>query len=230
MENALTIYDEQLLRIQHYKNHPQMLPFIGKNWGKGMKKVLLIGESHFMRDPVNNSKKWYETTKNELSINQRQDTSPREIITMGYLKKSFGDNRIFSEINTIMNRMSNGEKDILYFSFLNFFQRPAIKKNESFDKLDISIGNEVVKEATEILQPEYIFILSYKAWDRLNIDYDSNLLMELFKRDRIKYSCHPTQKWWTVESEEYKIDKEKGTGKERFEHFIKSILNNVSEI
>jgi hypothetical protein len=25
---------EELEKIEHYKNYPQMLPFIGKHWGK----------------------------------------------------------------------------------------------------------------------------------------------------------------------------------------------------
>jgi hypothetical protein len=71
MENILSIYneqyDEQLLKIGHYKNHPQMLPFIGRNWGNEMKKVLLIGESHVTKDGRNNSKDWYDLKKRDLT-------------------------------------------------------------------------------------------------------------------------------------------------------------------
>jgi hypothetical protein len=226
MENTLCSveYDENLSQIQHYRNHPQMLPFIGKNWGRNVERVLLIGESSFAGNSWDCSKNWYEITKKELNDKQRKDTSPREIIEDGYLKNSFGNNRIFSEINSIIKEISNGEKDILYFSFVNFFQRPAIKKNEKFNKLDISIGNKVIKEVVEILHPEYIFILSYIAWDRFNIDYDSKILIELFKKNKIEYSCHPTDYWWNRKSREYS-----GTAKEKFKNFMKNITNKIGE-
>jgi hypothetical protein len=160
MENILDIYDKKLLEIWHYSNHSQMLPFIGKNWGKGIKKVLLVGESHFMKNPLNISRNWYEITREELSYEQINDTSSRKIINDGYLRNSFAENRMLSEISCMIKQTSNNEKDFLYFSFLNFFQRPAIKKNEKFDKLDSSISNKVIKDVAEILQPEYLFFLT----------------------------------------------------------------------
>ncbi|MDR1176770.1 MAG: hypothetical protein LBK83_15005 [Treponema sp.] len=38
---------ERLEKIEHYKNYPQMIPFIGKYWGK-YKKLLIIAESHYL--------------------------------------------------------------------------------------------------------------------------------------------------------------------------------------
>jgi hypothetical protein len=39
-----------------------------------------------------------------LTDEQIKETSPREIIREGYLNKSFGENRIFGEINSIIKR------------------------------------------------------------------------------------------------------------------------------
>jgi hypothetical protein len=128
--------------------------------------------------------------------------------------------------------MSNGEKDILHFSFLNFFQRPAIKEDDDFNKLDNSIGNKVIKEVVGILQPEYIFLLSYKAWIGFNIDYDSKILMKLLEKGNIEYSCHPTSPSWNKESKEYSIprlNKERGTGKEKFKYSLNNIINGINE-
>jgi hypothetical protein len=214
-------YDENLSKIYHYRNHPQMLPFVGCNWGKEIKKILLVGESSFTENSLNKSKNWYETTNNDL-VNKQiiKDTSPREIIKEGYSKDSFGNYRIFTEINNIVKEISNNKKDILYLSFLNFFQRPAMTKNEDFDKFDISVGNKIVKEVVEILQPEYIFFLSNLAWNSFNIDYDSKILIKLFKEERINYSCHPTNPWWNRESKEYS-----GKAKEKFKCFLSVLIN-----
>jgi hypothetical protein len=204
-------YDEDLRTIPHYKNHPQMLPFIGKNWEKGVEKALLVGESSLTVYAFD----WYERSSKQLNHNQREDTSVREIIENGLRKDSFGVNRIFTEINSIIKNEYNGKKDLSYFSFMNFFQRPATKKNKVFDKRDISIGNKTIKEVLEILKPDYIFILSRLAWERLNIDYDSKILVKLFDEKKIEFSCHPTCSWWNRVTKPYS-----GIAKDKFIRFL----------
>ncbi len=41
-------YQKQLEEIKIFKQFPQLLPFVGKYYENNNKKLLLIGESHYM--------------------------------------------------------------------------------------------------------------------------------------------------------------------------------------
>lgn len=42
-----TDVEQKLDAIAHYERYPLMKPFIGENYFKARKRVLIIGESHF---------------------------------------------------------------------------------------------------------------------------------------------------------------------------------------
>ena len=41
MDNRTNKFDQELKKINHYQNHPQMIPFVGNQWGKQNKKILI---------------------------------------------------------------------------------------------------------------------------------------------------------------------------------------------
>jgi hypothetical protein len=220
-------YNTELLSIEHYKHHPQMVPFIGENWGKN-KKLLIVGESHFSENAPNDNFiiNWYERKKQDFSKEIIQDTSTVDIIEEGIKNEfNFRHNRIYSEINMVIKSIDD-KLDITYYSFMNFFQRPAKNKNEHFNKIDDAIGNITLKKVINIIQPEYLFFLSSRAWEGFSIDYDNEKIVQLYNEDKIGYSCHPTCSWWNRESKENsysKKNKENIAGKAAFKNFIELI-------
>jgi hypothetical protein len=174
-------------------------------------------------------KDWYFLKKEKLNEDQVNNTSSENIINNG-LNGNFGKNRIFSEINNAIKDVDY-ELDITYFAFMNFYQRPAIEKHEIFDKKDDSVANKTINEVIKILIPDYVFFLSSTAWDRLNIEYDNKILMNIFDNKKIGHSCHPTNNWWTRESNANSIfigsENEKNTGKMAFKKFLKNVVKKT---
>ena len=207
-----------------------MEPFIGKEWGN-IDKILLIGESHSLEGLANEKiiKNWYNLKKENLDEYQVDNTSTANMINNG-LNDNFGKNRIYSEINNAIKDV-DCKLDITYFAFMNFYQRPAIKKHEIFDKKDDSVANKTANEVIKILDPDYVFFLSSIAWDRLNIEYNNKILMDIFDNKKIGHSCHPTNSWWNRESNANSIrignESEKITGKMAFKTFLKNIIQKM---
>ena len=44
------VIDNELLSFSHFKNYPNYLPYIGKDYSNSKKKILIIAESHFYPD------------------------------------------------------------------------------------------------------------------------------------------------------------------------------------
>jgi hypothetical protein len=200
-----------------------MKPFIGEKWGKP-NKILLIGESHSLEGFADEKiiSDWYLLKEEKLTCDQRYNTTTEKLINDGLESGNYHKNRIYSEINSVVKEV-NCELDITYFAFMNFYQRPAIKEHEIFNKKDDSVANKTVNEVIKILEPDYVFFLSSTAWDRLNIEFDNKIFMDIFDHKKIGHSCHPTDPWWNKESNGNEIfigDREKNTGKMTFRKFI----------
>jgi len=233
-------FDKKLKEINHYKIHPQMIPFIGSYWGKAG-KMLVVGESNYLdnydkeakkrdnKDNKNIQKNWYNITSKELTRNQFRWTSTalaiNEAITDDYFYPGWGIWRSVKDVivETGFNPdKTNTSKVLCYLAYMNFFQRPALKSGESidYDEEDASIANDVLNKVVKIIGVDYIFFVSSMAWD----NFYQELLDELSKDKKIGHSCHPTCQWWNRESQKY--TKPKGqktiTGKESFKYFIKT--------
>ena len=103
-----------------------------------------------------------------------------------------------------------------YISFVNFFQRPAEKTGDSIhvNEQDIEIANQTMSEIIRIIEPEFIFFVSSKAW--------KNFDKSLFNRANTGHSCHPSCKWWNRKSKSYtkSPNKQSVTGQESFIDFM----------
>jgi len=68
------LFDEKLIsEIPHLKNYPQMKPYVGSKWTNQNRKVLLLGESHYipgneLRDLENETHltNWYQNTSDNF--------------------------------------------------------------------------------------------------------------------------------------------------------------------
>jgi hypothetical protein len=239
MEQINKKYNEKLLKIAHYKKHPQMIPFVGKSWGK-VGKMLVIGESHFLNDNDKNTSReenkkiwenWYKITSKILTKEQKWVTSTAPLIDKmiykmipGEYYSSWGIWRNIRDtiLETGFNPDPNNSSKILcYTAFMNFFQRPALESGKSIlssDK-DKEVANETLKGVVDIIKADYLFFVSSKAWENI----DKELLKELLINNvEVGHSCHPTCKWWNRKSKKYTKPnrKDKITGKESFKYFI----------
>ena len=62
MKNIETIFDNELSQIHHYIKFPSLMPFVGKSYIKASKKILFLGESHYLPNNSNinlNPQDWY---------------------------------------------------------------------------------------------------------------------------------------------------------------------------
>jgi len=235
MKNRTNDYDEKLKAIQHFQNHPQMIPFVGINWNGIYSSLLIIAESHYIENRDNNKQKeiienWYDILSTKLSENDRIWTSTADIIDNSkYLEGGESNgHRIYLHIDKAIIesglKRENNEKMFQYVSFMNFFQRPSESESESINvnKRDQKVANETLKQVINIIKPNYIFFVSAKAWDF----YDQSL----FDPNKTGHSCHPTSKWWNRKASCYTDVNNLGkvTGKESFINFIKK--NGIFEM
>ncbi len=177
-------FESRFQEVYHYRKFPQMMPWVGSQFGKAHNKILIIGESHYLpkgstiqREP----KKWYESSISDLGINPIANeseidyTETAEIVSHGMNNWNNGGHRFFRYIHTAMRdsgiTLNSGLNDNLfrYFAFYNFFQRPAEESGGSLKntKLDDKIAYEVFEKNVEILNPDAVFVVSKKAWDSL---------------------------------------------------------------
>jgi hypothetical protein len=213
-------YNVKFGEFPHYKKHPQMMPFVGKNWGKH-KKLLVIGESHYLANGFNieTIKNWYNISLDDLNDKDKDiaywwtntarliDTTDYHIGTMW---KQIRDAILKADFNPTDDVFS-------YISYMNFFQRPALEEGGSVKKgltsEDISIANKTIKSVIDAIKPDYLFFVSSFSWD--------NFDKSLFDKKYIGHSCLPLGIWWNRKSAKYA----NLTGKGSFIEFIKR--NNI---
>lgn len=207
-----------------------MIPFIGKSWGK-TGRMLVIGESHFLNDNDEKAlrrenkkiwENWYNITSEKLTCEQKWVTSTAPLIDKMIAGEYYSSWGIWKNIKDAILETGfnpdpkNTSKILCSIAFMNFFQRPALKSGESilFSCEDVKIANKTLKEVVETIKADYIFFVSSKAW--------GNFDEELFNEKVIGHSCHPTCKWWNMESKKYtKPDrKDRITGKESLKYFV----------
>lgn len=135
-------YDEELKKIDFFKVHPNLLPFIGDEYEKY--KILHVGESHYLSqtsiDDVN-SVQLYDFIEWESSACEKAlESSPgyvdtRIVLTSflgGYNGKGYNifrnfiksfDKIFFEKSDRLTLEM---KKDYKYLAFMNFFQMPSL--------------------------------------------------------------------------------------------------------
>jgi hypothetical protein len=228
---------EKLLQIKHYQKHPQMIPFIGDDYGKKYKKLLVVAESHYIsncdenskpRDPQeyeNTIKNWYDLNCKQLKFYDIESTNTSELIYKTNLINDNDNNHIIHKLYSTINgaiqdnpltKLNEGEKLFKHIAFMNFYQRPADTDGGSVIPIDEDnkFANDNLYEVVQILKPDCITILSSLVCD--------NLETEKFSKYSIGYSCHPVSPWWNIECSKYTnvLNKEKLTGRESFVDFV----------
>jgi hypothetical protein len=235
-----TYYDKQLMQsIAHLNSYPEMKPFIGSKWRDTPYKTLLLGESHFIpgndllsistMDYVND---WYGANSSGLQES-----------TQGYLAKYIntrnviniadkqGEFKFHDALNIFYNVKSVIKTEIAallvephifpFFSFYNYFQRPAFKEGASIinnDK-DNEIAYNMIKEVIKIIEPQKIIFISKKASTAFYSKRHQHQEKALFENLFIDTVPHPSCAWWNRTSKAYGNK----TGKEKFSDIVKTM-------
>ena len=168
-------FDNNFRQLEHYQRHPQMMPFVGKNYKNGL---LIIGESHYLdeRTPKGIIKKWYDNSLEELqkdldnykTVNTIKDEL-KEVLsswtdTSGLIDEtdySSNGHTIFGNIDKAIQEITKIKQFECWskIAFMNFFQRPAYKEGDSIIPIekDVEIANETLDFVVNVIKPKYIY-------------------------------------------------------------------------
>jgi len=188
-----------------------MKPWIGKGYANANKKVLLIGESHYLdKDdyrPEFRTPEWYSLSEKILDPSVIEYLSTAKIIecsiSQGFKHKPHG---IYKEIAWLLKDVGfscpEGNDEIKYgqtlhhISYFNFYQRPAEFQGESIipGSKDREIASCVLKWFIEKYSPDIILSVSRKAGDEIAL---------LINDIPFRSVPHPGCVWWKRKSAKY---------------------------
>ena len=196
-------FDNELLSFSHFKNYPNYLPYIGKDYSNSKKKILIIAESHFYPD-----EDFYKNIDINDFYNKKVDFKD-----LNFMFTRFELTRIEKHrIHQILEKFVNYE-EIAYY---NFFLRPASNKKSLIVKaIDKEYSNNAFKVITNALCPDKIIFVSKKSFDALSIENKKTY------KEKIFYCVHPNSFWWHKTMKKY--------GNKKGKEIFKSILNNESK-
>lgn len=222
VEGTTGEYDDQLLKIEHYRRYPNMLPWVGKYYGSKYPKTIFVGESHYLPDESTaqlDIAKWYNSTQEKLRKQELEWINTREVV-----RNNFDNNPIWQRPAAVMYELGvlpppKSQNVLEYFAFFNFFQRPAEKtgKGIAISDEDHTRANDVFRENLRILKPSVVIFLSMLAWN--------NSERQSLPDIRFDFVPHPGSRWWNMPAEGYAINRSGPlTGSERFRRLVKAHL------
>lgn len=185
-------FDEQLKKIDHFQKFPSMLPYIGENYFTALKKILVIGESHFFDHyPQNENPKinpgakvWYSSTEKELQEDKRLCIDTRNVVQTS-------THHFFNSLEHILSQSIKytSPKAVHNIAFMNAFQRPSNHKGQSIKGLaveqDFQVASSTISQVIEIIKPDVVIFVSKYSWDNVGV--------RLQKQENIvyDYTVHP---------------------------------------
>lgn len=220
------------MKLSIYEKYKLLIPFVGKNYNTATKKVLFIGESHFLPKQTYNridiDEFWYKTeqgyykfTEEERDYLNTRNIINRDVINSTYQNKSHSIYRnIGIEIANFLG-LEDYNKALLQIAFYNYFLRPAEAEGESIlDSWNDDVYSFIhLINIEKILKPHAIIFSSKKArqaFHRVRWSEEFKSEGEILEK-KVFYIPHPGNAWW---NNEFKIDK-KG--------FWNSKINSIEE-
>ena len=178
LEKISLEFDDDLLTFQHFANYPNLLPYIGKNFSKNEKRVLIIAESHYFPDDI-----FYKNISAEEFYDRKIKFDDIYFMFTRFELTRKKIHRIHKNLGKHINY-----SDIAYY---NFFLRPASNKlSINIKPIDKEIANNAFKIIVEKLQPNKIIFVSKKSYDNLTIENKNNY------KEKIFHCVHPNSIWW----------------------------------
>ncbi|MBC6995221.1 hypothetical protein QWY85_12425 [Neolewinella lacunae] len=217
-------FDDLLQTLPHYQLYPQMLPFIGSHYRRMNKRVLVIGESHYLRkesEQKSESGAWYDgTAAAMLDDEDRNWIHTRGTAGSGekqrYASKAFGiyRNVEFAIRDLLVDKDLPTDNYLRYVAYYNYFQRPA-KTGDSLEVTDLDKKTAyhhllALGDILEVTHFAFVSKLAYYAF------WKSHGKDEFFTRN-IFGTAHPSTSWWnTPHQHDWWEEKFKMTSREWF--------------
>lgn len=228
MEHSSTKYDDQLTKIEHYQKYPELLPWIGSNFDYFEKKLLLVGESHYLDTDStyhHDSVAWYQG----INISDKSDRKwmiTRNIINNGIINNWKERSKAIyrnTEKALFESTLFTDKSSTAYASvaFMNFFQRPAQKTGKSIvvSEQDKIQSNYIFQQVVKEISPDIIIFTSSLAFNFAQKGGSVKVLKEL--NIPCTRTPHPGMPWWNRVSKKYGNK----TGKEHFIGYLDSQKN-----
>jgi hypothetical protein len=226
-----TAFDNELKsKVQHLNNYPQMLPFIGCRWTEQSKKILLLGESHYMpgdelkdleKDNETHLTDWYNNTSDNFyegladyidtrGVVQKADNPDEE----GYAKPLMIFYNLKRELKNNLSQLKNENQIFPFVSFYNYFQRPHFIEGGSIENndRDNEVAFQTLKSVFKIIKPTLMIFVSTKAKHSFMNKFNSELDKNCFDNIKIDGVPHASSQWWNRKSAAYNNK----TGREKF--------------
>lgn len=232
-----TEYDEALKNGWIYQYHPELLPYIGKQYNKY--RILCVGESHYLSKQTENFsydlEEWYfnNLTEQIYDENNPLHTNFSSFFTRYVLFKHIvgkergaGYSMFYRPAKACCDVIGCDEDKVWeYFAFMNYYQRPACVRGKTIndDKRDDTLLKLNLDYICSIIRPHKIIFLSKKAYkDWIETELRSDTVAPY---EAASYPVsHPTSHWWERKR------KDGGCAKNDFVRVIKEIIEFVKLI
>jgi hypothetical protein len=230
-------------KASHFKNFPEMMPWIGDEYNEQKIKILVVGESYFFKEATfhHNASNWYSKTfKDNLSdktgdLSKRSGHRVRHHITRS-IDNSFKKNKkkthpmhrnlhdVLLKTEIFKAKKSKNYTPFSSIAYINYFQRPAKSAGTSIleKTIDLQVALETIKNIVSIIKPNIVMFASVKAYKAARTD---KLLSFLDSRDVLyDYSAHPCSQHWNRACKKYGNIRGKSNGPLRGEkRFIEAM-------
>ena len=207
-------YDNELLKIEHYEIHPEMLPFVGSHYDNA--RVLLVGESHYCSRNITEEDKeyvenhWYDK-KAPDSFHDNLNFDTRFVLhNFLSLKRSRAHSMFRNPAKAIIEALElenvSDSEAFNICAFMNYFQKPAIEEGASinFTDEDEQIAYNVLTDVRNVLEPKVIIFLSDKALKSFSKIEEREKVFGEYLTDGVS---HPTCPHWYKENGKGKFTK-----------------------
>ena len=165
--NLLSLDKEIERKFEEMMNRPDSLkwfPWIGKEYFDSERRILIVGESHYLIDDKEHPEK---TEKNKEEANRPDFT--RNVIQTKCIDVS-GEVPTFDNLNRCLFGKKNPKKKVRtemwkQLAFYNFVQRPMETIDERPTSGDIKKGWKVFAELIKMLKPTHCIFIGFAAAD-----------------------------------------------------------------
>lgn len=200
-------YDAQFAAIEHFQWYPELYPWVGCAFGKDADRILVIGESHYLKpesDYHHDASAWYAG----MDIQDKSDKhwiNTRGIIGNGLKNQWRGKSKtIYRNIEAAALHAGLGaaqpEFPFHRIAFINYFQRPAQVSGQSIavSTLDKVHSFQVLSAVLATLKPHIVVVCSVLAWKA------AQELVQTHPDIRFAFTPHPATRWWHSPMRKYK--------------------------
>lgn len=178
-----------------------MLPFIGSAWETQTHKVMIIGESHYLRRESGNKsdQSWYDSDESNLTDRERSQIHTRQVINDAdkYLYPCKAYTIFYNMKRAILGDSYKHQLLFPRFGYYNYFQRPAEKTGESIllSGDDELIAYETLKAIYKIVRPTALIFVSKKAYNSFAA-WRQGQNDAVFPDSLYHSVSHPASAWW----------------------------------